>query len=229
VIEDHSNIDLSPTATAEMGPTPPHQSGTPPIDDILPPFQPVWETIAQALEVATEEVILISHEPVDWPDSCLGVPHPDEMCTEVITPGWEVVFNTPAGAIRAHLDKSGRSYRLVPPFASDDPTNPPPQLPTSGIEGRVLIGPACPGPVKADQPCPDEPYQATVSVLREDGAPVTQFNSGADGLFLILLPPGRYILHPQSPGAYPRAGDQTIIVQDGLFSQVEILYDSGIR
>jgi hypothetical protein len=209
-----------------MKPTSIIQAGTPPSKDIHLPFQAVRDYIAQRLEVPLVEVVLISHEPVDWPDSCLGAAHPNEMCAEVITPGWEVVFNSPAGVIRAHLDKSGRSYRLVPPFGSDDL---PPLLPTSGIEGRVLIGPACPGPVKIDQPCPDKPYQATISVLSEDGTPVTQFISRADGRFKILLPPGRYTLHPQSPSAYPRAGDQTIDVQDDRFSKVEIHYDSGIR
>jgi hypothetical protein len=229
IIEDQTQVDLSTTATEGIKATTPSQESTPLTEDINLPFQTIREYIAQVLEIPLDEVVLISHEPVDWPDSCLGAPRPDEMCLEVITPGWEVVFNTTAGMIRARLDKSGRFFRTVPPLRFDGSTKPSPHLPTSGIEGLVLIGPACPGPVKVDQPCPHEPYQATIRVLGEDGTPVTQFISGADGRFKILLPPGIYILDPQSPGAYPRAGDQTIVVQDRLLSQIEILYDSGMR
>ena len=65
--------------------------------------------------------------------------------------------------------------------------------------------------------------------MGEDGTPLTQFNSTVDGLFRIVLPPGTYILRPQSTGAFPRADEQFVVVQDGRFSQVEIRYDSGIR
>lgn len=230
-VEDQPQVDLSATATKKMKPTPPFQASTPPPAEILLPFQPVREYIAQVLDIPLEEVKLISHEPEDWPDTCLGAPRPGEICAEVITPGWEVVFNTPAGVIRAHLDKSGRFYRLVPPLESGDTSTPKPspQLPSSGIEGTITIGPACPGPVKVGQPCPDQPYQATIRVLSEDRAPIAQTDSGTDGYFRIVLPPGTYILHPEASGPFPRAGDQIIVVQEGEFSQVEVRYDSGMR
>jgi hypothetical protein len=99
----------------------------------------------------------------------------------------------------------------------------------SGIEGQVSIGPACPGPVSVDKPCPDQPYQATLVVQDQNGQTVTQFQSDANGNFHVSLNPGTYTLHPESAGAYPRARDLTVTVNPGQFTQLQITYDSGIR
>ena len=58
---------------------------------------------------------------------------------------------------------------------------------------------------------------------------MTQFTSGADGLFQVVLSPGTYILHPEVMGAFPNAGDQIVVVRDGQFNQVEILVVSQMR
>lgn len=100
---------------------------------------------------------------------------------------------------------------------------------TSGIEGQVLLGPACPGPVSSDKPCPDKPYQANILVQDQNGKTITQFQTDQNGNFRVSLSPGTYTLHPESPGAFPRAADQTVAVQPGQFTQVQITYDSGIR
>jgi hypothetical protein len=100
---------------------------------------------------------------------------------------------------------------------------------TSGIEGQVLLGPACPGPVSVDKPCPDKPYQATILVKDQNGKTITQFQCDPNGKFRVSLSPGTYTLHPESSGAYPRAADQTVAVKPGQFTQVQITYDSGIR
>lgn len=99
----------------------------------------------------------------------------------------------------------------------------------SGIEGQVLLGPACPGPVRADKPCPDKPYQATIQVQDQNGNTVTHFQTDANGNFQVDLSPGTYILHPESSGAFPRAANQTVTVDPGQFTKVQIEYDSGLR
>ena len=99
---------------------------------------------------------------------------------------------------------------------------------TSGIEGQVLIGPMCPV-MQANIPCPDQPFQATITVLDENRHKVTQFDSDAQGNFKIGLKPGTYILAPESPNHMTRAGEQTVAVIEGQFIRVTINYDSGIR
>ncbi len=99
---------------------------------------------------------------------------------------------------------------------------------TSGIEGQVLIGPMCPA-MQADVPCPDRPFQATITVLDENRHKVADFQSDEQGNFKIGLKPGTYILVPEAPNAMPRAGEQTVTVIEGQFIRVTITYDSGIR
>jgi len=98
----------------------------------------------------------------------------------------------------------------------------------SGIQGQVLLGPMCPV-VQPGQECPDQPYQATLTVNSLSGVQIAQFQSDAQGRFSVPLVPGEYILHPESPNGLPFAGDQSFMVETGRFTQITVHYDSGIR
>ena len=102
---------------------------------------------------------------------------------------------------------------------------------TSGIEGQVRIGPVCP-PSQEGTPCPDEPYEATL-IVRDaaDGSELTSVQSAPDGMFRVDLAPGEYIVEPQpaNPALPPYAEPQTVTVEQGRFTRLDILYDSGIR
>ena len=98
----------------------------------------------------------------------------------------------------------------------------------SGIEGQVLLGPMCPV-AQQGQDCPDQPYQATLTVMNRDGVQVAQFQTDDQGRFNIPLVPGEYILHPESPNGIPFAGDQSFMVETGRFTPIAVHYDSGIR
>ena len=98
----------------------------------------------------------------------------------------------------------------------------------SGIEGQVLIGPMCPV-IQQGQECPDQPYQATLTVLSRDGVQIAQFQTDEQGRFSIPLVPGEYVLHPESPNGIPFASDQSFVVETGRFTQITVHYDSGIR
>ena len=98
----------------------------------------------------------------------------------------------------------------------------------SGIEGQVLLGPMCPV-VQQGQECPDQPYQATLTVKTLDGVQITQFHSDEQGRFTVPLVPGEYVLHPESPNGIPFASDQSFLVETGRYTQITVNYDSGIR
>ena len=99
--------------------------------------------------------------------------------------------------------------------------------PDTGVEGQVWIGPMCPV-VREGEPCPDSPYQATLTITKSNGRRVAQVESDADGYFQINLAPGEYILHPEMDGI-SHASEQTFAVQDGVFTFLTVNYDSGIR
>jgi hypothetical protein len=97
-----------------------------------------------------------------------------------------------------------------------------------GIEGMVSIGPMCPVQT-IDDPCPDAPYQAWIDVRTPTRALVTRVRSDEDGTFEVGLQPGRYVLDPETQGHLPTAVEQTVDVVAGVYTEVLISYDSGIR
>ena len=106
-----------------------------------------------------------------------------------------------------------------------------PVTPTdSGITGKVLIGPMCPV-MREGEECPDQPYQATITVNNLEGRQIVQFQTDEQGIFNIPLAPGEYILHPETPAGMPlpRAEEQPFTVIPGEFTRLVVLYDSGIR
>ena len=98
----------------------------------------------------------------------------------------------------------------------------------SGIEGRVLIGPMCPV-VQEGEECPDQPYQADLTVTSPTGRVVLRFQTEEDGTFRVPLAPGDYVLHAEPPDAIAYAPDQPFTVLPGQFTPVIVTYDSGIR
>ncbi len=52
------------------------------------------EDLVQATSAAADEIILVSTEEVEWGDTSLGCPHPDEMYAQMITPGYFIVLKS---------------------------------------------------------------------------------------------------------------------------------------
>lgn len=101
---------------------------------------------------------------------------------------------------------------------------------TSGVEVQALIGPLCPV-VKEGVECPDRPYQAMLTILNTDRKEILKFETNTDGKYIVNLPPGDYILHPESPQGMPLpyASEQNFTVLPNTITNLIILYDSGIR
>ena len=108
-------------------------------------------------------------------------------------------------------------------FATPVPTD-------SGITGKVMLGPICPVMVEG-QECPDQPYQATITVKDLNGREIVQFQTDEEGNFTVPLAPGEYILHPETPQGKPLpfANEQRFTVLPGEYTSLIVQYDSGIR
>lgn len=100
----------------------------------------------------------------------------------------------------------------------------------SGVQGQAVQGPICPV-VRKDEECPDSPYQALLTVRSPEGREIVQVQTDEQGNFYIPLPPGKYVLHPESPedSPFPHADEQTFVVYPGQFTTIMVLYDTGIR
>jgi hypothetical protein len=106
------------------------------------------------------------------------------------------------------------------PSSSDD----------SGIRGTVLLGPTCPVET-AESPCPDRPLaDVEIRVLRGSDV-VATVRSDGEGRFAVALDPGRYevqaVVEEGGPGMSAKPVD--VVVTSGVFNDVNVPVDSGIR
>jgi hypothetical protein len=101
--------------------------------------------------------------------------------------------------------------------------------PGTGVEGIVSVGPQCPVET-LDSPCPDLPFVGEVRATASDGN-VTTVTTDAQGSFTMDLVPGSYTLVADTAGdgGPPTPIPQTVMVEQGSYTQVNLEVDSGIR
>jgi hypothetical protein len=102
--------------------------------------------------------------------------------------------------------------------------------PSTGIEGQLLRGPVCPGPIRPGQVF-EVPLEATFHVLDRRGRVVKTFSTNADGQFRIALRPGAYTLVPDdtTPILRPATQQHPVVVAEHAFTQLRIVFDTGLR
>jgi hypothetical protein len=209
----------APTVTPQ-----PTQAVLPTEKSRLPsPVEAAQNYLANHLGIPADQIVLEDTQETEWPDSCLGLASPKELCADVIVPGYILIFSTPLGSYEIHIDQTGSSMRIAQPQLGIDPKNV-----GSGIEGQVIIGPNCGGPAGSTE-CADKPYQATITVLDEKGQETLIFQTDAEGRFKVDLAPGVYTLRPHSEGRFPMAAEQMVTVEVGQYAQIIITYDTGLR
>ena len=101
----------------------------------------------------------------------------------------------------------------------------------SGVTGSVVVDIGCPV-LEGASSCPEVPLRARVVVLRVNSTEnVAMVETGTDGRFRILLPPGGYELRGENltgapvPAAMPVVA--TVVANE--FTQVTVRFDSGVR
>lgn len=57
---------------------------------------------------------MLAFEAVEWPEACLGLPAPGEVCARSITPGWRVRLQAGGEQITARTDALGAQVRFDP-------------------------------------------------------------------------------------------------------------------
>jgi hypothetical protein len=62
------------------------------------------------IEPARFELIKTTQE--TWPDGCLGLPRSDEMCTQALVEGWQIVIENGDRTWIYRTDTRGRAIRL---------------------------------------------------------------------------------------------------------------------
>lgn len=102
----------SPAETPFAAPEPTRPEGLP--DAALPPaVLNVRKMLSEQLGGTPGLMTVLEVAAIDWPDSCLGVAGPDEMCAQVITPGYRVVFSVDGNRYVLHSNVQGDVYRVA--------------------------------------------------------------------------------------------------------------------
>lgn len=73
--------------------------------------QEVISKLKDTLGISADEIKVESIEQVEWPNACLGLAGEDEMCAEVITPGWKIVLSVAGDDYTFHTDLSANYIR----------------------------------------------------------------------------------------------------------------------
>lgn len=103
----------------------------------------------------------------------------------------------------------------------------------SGVSGTVTLGPTCPVMRNPPDPsCADKPYKTMIQVIESGttrNSPFATGQSGADGKYEIMLPPGQYMVQPVGAGMLPRCESKDVTIVANTITELDLSCDSGIR
>jgi hypothetical protein len=97
-----------PNNPATVSPTPPETGGQ--ASDIP---DEIRGAVAALLGVDAVQLQIQDLQQVEWPDACLGLAQPDEMCAEVITPGYRLIVTADGRQYQVHTDLTGMNIRVA--------------------------------------------------------------------------------------------------------------------
>lgn len=73
----------------------------------------VRNLLGRQLHIDPATITLVNAEPVEWPDACLGVRLPNQVCASVVVPGYKLTFNVAGQEYVLHSDQGGYQVRVV--------------------------------------------------------------------------------------------------------------------
>jgi hypothetical protein len=91
--------------------------------------------LAEQLGVTADEIVVVSSSETEWPNGCLGLAEPGEMCTEALVSGWLVILRAPGeeGVFEARTDRNGQTVRFR---QTADPAT---ELPVAAVRAREAL------------------------------------------------------------------------------------------
>jgi len=82
------------------------------LDEPYPPaVLAAMQALAQELSRAPAEMQVVTYLEAEWPDGCLGLGAEGESCTQVVTPGWQVIVAVDQVEYEMRTDQLGLLVR----------------------------------------------------------------------------------------------------------------------
>lgn len=114
-----SQTPVSATTAPQVDPnlivpteTPVSSSMEAPVDS--PAVQAAITALAQQLNIDAQSIKVVSVAEVEWPDGCLGLAKPDQMCTQVIVPGYRVMLEANGVQYEVRVSMNGKQVAIAP-------------------------------------------------------------------------------------------------------------------
>lgn len=121
ILEPPPSLGPAPTAEPNTRPPEPAPPNTRPPEVATPVtgFEAITDAAvkfaAAELGVDAAAIQVVSVEEATWRNSCLGVDRLNEMCMDVITPGFRVVLSADGQEIAVHTNQDASALRLADP------------------------------------------------------------------------------------------------------------------
>jgi hypothetical protein len=109
-------VTCAPAATPLATETPaevpvPLPTPTSASSELTPAAIAAMKALEEQLSIPAKEITVVKVEPVQWPDSCLGVVIPDVACAQMVTPGYRIILTANGVEYEYHTDETGAAVR----------------------------------------------------------------------------------------------------------------------
>ena len=69
------------------------------------------QALSEKHDIPVDEIEVVSYSEEEWPNACLGLAEEDEMCAQVITPGYQVTLRADGEEYVLRTDETGEVIR----------------------------------------------------------------------------------------------------------------------
>lgn len=84
------------------------------VENTDPAVQASISVLADQYQINSDEISFVDKQPVEWPDSCLGVDQPGIMCAMHVVDGYQITLSANQESYEVHTNMDGSQTVLVP-------------------------------------------------------------------------------------------------------------------
>ncbi|MFM7382109.1 MAG: hypothetical protein ACKO1W_03490 [Microcystaceae cyanobacterium] len=78
-------------------------------------IQATIQDLSRRLKIPAQQIRVQQTQAQTWPNGCLGLGKPDELCTQALVPGWQVILGQGNKTWTYRTNQTGSQLRLVSP------------------------------------------------------------------------------------------------------------------
>ncbi|MEN4012099.1 MAG: hypothetical protein AB1453_06540 [Chloroflexota bacterium] len=99
-------------------------------------FQTIRQSIADRIGTNADQLHLREITAVEWPDGCLGLAAPDQMCIQVITPGYRLIVEAEGKTYEVRTNLDGSMVKINAGMIAQPPVTGPAEIPSECLNAH---------------------------------------------------------------------------------------------